>query len=212
MSIQTNAQSRSVLKSQNAREHIKNLKEGVLLVRLHTKQKSIDALKASDRHTQAEQIEKKVREENLELVNAIKSSFSFCPVYFFYSHDSKFVAEGELEKVGFLNHKLEIDPSISLDSANYYTAEMGLIEQNTKRTVENIPTGQEDNPNYRHEPKYYGGSNMRFHAFIIKNDEFQQLERPFPYYSRTMNSFFLKKSTEEVIERMNQKLFKFLAG
>lgn len=208
----TIAQSESSSTQLSAADHINLLNQGVLLVRLPTKQNTIDALIASDRISQAEQIKRKVERDNLELIAAIDSAFDFCPVYFFYSHDSKYVSSGELEKVGFVNSDLELDSTIQVESEYYYTAELGLIGQNTGAPIENIPKGQEDNPNYRNEAKYYGGTNMRFHAFIIKDSQFNQLERPFPYYSRTLNSFFIKKTTYEVIRRMNLKLMKFFAG
>ena len=53
------------------------------------------------------------------------------------------------------------------------------------------------------------GTNMGFGALVIKNDQFIQLTRPFPYYVRTFDSFPFKRKPEEVIKKLNRKLHLF---
>ena len=192
-----------------AAEQIRSLQNGVLLVRLSTKQNSIDAMEQKGLSKQADVLRQKVLAENLEIASSFKTSFNFCPVYFFYSHDSKHVMNGNLDSVTFMNSELKAYEIVEFENNNYFTAEFTLLAQNTKYREQNIPKGQEDNPNYTREAKYYGGANMRFHALIIKDQQFNQLERPFPFYSRTLNSFFMKKKTEEVVSVLNEKLFAF---
>lgn len=189
-------------------ERIKKLRNGAMLVRLKTKRRSIEALESKQRHSQADQVRQKVRMDNLELTRAFDSSFDFCPVYFFYSDDSEHVLNGQLDSVNFLNKELEFDPEIRVNSDYFLIAELALLEQE-KFKRDNVPSGAENNHNYRNEAKHYGGANMRFHALILKDSEFNQLTGPFPYYSRTLNSFFLKKKMTEVVKVLNQKLSKY---
>ena len=193
----------------SAAEHIHALHDGVLLVRLPTKQNSIDALIKSGRTQQAEQVRVQTRDKNLELISAMNEGFTFCPVYFFYSYDSKYIVKGQLDSVTFLGADLNPDPNVDIDAKNFYTAEVSLVSQDTSQKGRNLRAGEEDDVDNRNETKYYGGANMRFQALIIKDAEFNQLRRPFPYYSRTLNSFFMKKTLDEVAKTMDQKLWKF---
>lgn len=193
----------------SARDHIKQLHDGVLLVRLPTKQNSIDALIKTGRTEQAEQVRVQNEKKNLELYNGMKDEFTFCPVYFFFSYDSKHILDGNLDSVQFLGPNLEEDPTLSIGDKNFCTAEVTLVSQDTSGKKRNIRSSEENNRDNQNEPKYYGGANMRFQALIIKDKQFNQLRRPFPYYSRTLNSFFIKKSLADVANTMDQKLWKF---
>lgn len=190
-------------------EDIRSLRETALLVRLPTKQKSIDALIKTGREAKAEQLKADLRDRNLELMRAFKDEFSFCPVYFFYSSDSEYVLKGALDSVGFLDSTLTVDPNIAVNLDDFYTAEISLVEQDTSTKHRNLRDSDMDDRDNAREAKYYGGANMRFEALIIKDEYFNQLRRPFPYYSRTLNSFFLKKELSEVVKNMDSKLWKF---
>jgi hypothetical protein len=192
-----------------AADQIEELHGGILLVRLPTKQNSIDALIKTGRSEQAEQVRKQNEEKNLDLIKAMQAKFTFCPVYFFYSYDSEHILNGNLDSVTFLAPDLTADPSIKIGDQPFYTAEVTLVSQDTSNKQKNLRSGEEDDRDNQNEAKYYGGANMRFQALIIKDAEFNQLRRPFPYYSRTLNSFFIKKSLSDVVETMDQKLWRF---
>ncbi|NNC82931.1 MAG: hypothetical protein HKN79_05075 [Flavobacteriales bacterium] len=191
-----------------AKDQIQKLKNGALLVRLPTKRPSIDAMREKGLNKQADALQSKVFAQNLDIVESFRSQFDFCPVYFFYSHDSKYVRELQLDSVLFLNDDLEEDESIKVVEDDYFTAEFTLLAPKQYK-VKNIPDSQEKNSNYRNEAKYYGGANMRFHALIIKDEEFTQLDNPFPYYTRTLNSFFIKRKMADVVSIMNGKLYRY---
>ncbi len=217
--ITGSAQIDSLLKSQRlsrvdrytlSKQATQNLKNGALLVRLKTKSKSINALKEKGRAAQAEQVEAKVNADNLDLYRAFQDEWNFCPVYFFNSDDSEHVINGQIDSVKFLNEELQADASIKMEKDFFLVAELGLLEQDRSK-IENVRSGQENNPNYRNEAKYYGGANMRFHALLMKSSEFEQLRAPFPHYSRTLNSFFIKKKMKDVVKTLNLKLQRFSA-
>ena len=64
-----------------AKQQINDLHNGALLVRLKTGQNTIDTDKI--RQTDLQKKKQKINEENLRIINAFKSEFNFCPVYFF---------------------------------------------------------------------------------------------------------------------------------
>lgn len=195
--------------SNSSAMQIEQLKNGALLVRLPTKAKVISAMRANGKEAQAKQIEARNLARNKEIVKAVNEKLSFCKSYFFYSHDSKFVMAGQLDSVQFLNLDLEHDPTIAVSEPHIFTGEIGLIEQDIEQKRENITESEAKDRDNERQAKYYGGTDMRFEAFIIKDDQFKQLKRPFPYYSRTLNSFFMKKKLSEVMFTMNKKLNKF---
>lgn len=74
---------------------IKEMKEGVLLVRLQDKDKTIKNLEERGMTKEMELISAKQRRENEEIMLAFSVVFDFCPVYFFHSKDSEAIRQGD---------------------------------------------------------------------------------------------------------------------
>ncbi len=79
-----------------AKERLENFKNGMLLVRLQTSGKQINALEERGKTEEAEEIRKDQYQENKETILAFRQIFSFCPVYFFYSDKSEAIRAKEL--------------------------------------------------------------------------------------------------------------------
>ena len=75
---------RSINKANSIRQ-IKELHNGILLVRLSAKQNTIEAMQKVGKLELAEKIRLKQRERNLKIVKAFRDHFTFCSVFFFYS-------------------------------------------------------------------------------------------------------------------------------
>src|SRR6185436_17372500 len=69
----------------SARSYIRQLKEGAILVRLHTRAAAIAKLRTMGNDRDANTIESIQREENKEIVLAFRTEFHFCKVYFFFA-------------------------------------------------------------------------------------------------------------------------------
>ncbi|MCO6500857.1 MAG: hypothetical protein J5I47_10825 [Vicingus serpentipes] len=139
-------------------EQIEELKQGTLLVRLKTSNNKINALKKVGNIEKALKVKAEQDLENKQIISAFKHYFNFCDVVFFHSNHSNNVRAKKLSNI-FLNDSLMIDGSIKVDTNRaIFIAEFGSIE---------------------------APSTSGFQALIIKNDEFVQLKRPFPYYVRT---------------------------
>ncbi|MBL4668292.1 MAG: hypothetical protein JKY30_03405 [Flavobacteriales bacterium] len=189
----------------NAKEQIIGLKNGILLVRLKTNKKSIEAMREHGRTILANKTEGKLKNRNAYIIYAFKTSFDFCPVYFFYSSDSKHIRNNHLDSVSFLNDSLKIDKSITVNDTNYYVAEFGHIE----------PTETIDYQSSVYVPKketrntYTGSSDFSFKAVIVKDKMFKQLNKPFPYYSKESSSPKKKENINAAITKLNLILKKY---
>jgi hypothetical protein len=169
-----------------SKQQINQLNKGVLLVRLKAKKKTILKLRKSGKDNLANKIEQQQAELNKKIVSAFRDNFEFCSTYFFFSEHSKSIKDKQFSNVIFLNDNLVPDSIIKFDyNANFFIAEFVTLEQNDH-------------------------ANMGFEALVIRNDQFVQLKRPFPYYARTFGSLPIKQKLEKAVRRMNKKLYKFL--
>lgn len=196
---------------QLAYTHISALKSSALLVRLKTKQKTIDALRKNNLNQEADIVTLEMRQKNLAIIKAFNEKFNFCPVYFFYSSDSKLVLENKLDSVRFLNEKLEYDGLIKFNSDNFYIGEFGNIEQHPSTSKTGDYDTYDSEGNIITREAYNGQTNFGFGALVIKDSNFNQLLRPFPYYSRTYQDIiFIKRKYSTVVSKMNEKLREYL--
>ena len=215
------------VKKRHSKQQIQELKDGVLLVRLKTSQPKIDALKRFGYEYKAMKVAKYQKEQNQAIVDAFKQNYSFSSVYFFYSYNTDKVKKGALKNI-FLNDSLTLDSTIQIDTSKcIYTAELAHRQQDTFKLLDNYHTGVEGDFYETNDEVYYGGSDISFQAIIIKDQKFNQLTRPFPYYSRYVGESF-KRHPEQVflvgpiffpiftsytfeqsIERLNKRLYKY---
>jgi|GEM_PF-586603 len=186
------------LKRLHAIEDIEAMKRGNVLVRLKTSQPKIDALKKVGKTEKAEHTAKEQREENLEIVKAFREEFNFTDVYFFYSHQSEKVKNNDLKKI-FLSDNLELDTSIYADESKaVYIIELANIEPDTNQVFSEYRNKISGSFEQQRVPTYHGSPNHSFKGFVVKNQRFEQLLRPFPYYSRFILPS-IKKHPEQLL-------------
>jgi len=190
-------------------QQINQLHEGSLLIRLKHRKKSIAALRSIGKAKAADKIEDRQRRLNKAIIHAFKERFDFCPVYFFFSDHSQSVMEQQFEQVEFLNPNLSPDKTITIGDNGFLLGEYGTIEQDTTRYFNGYYYVQSENGLERRKRYNTSGTNSGFGALNIKNDQFIQLARPFPYYVRTFDSFPIKRKPEKVVKKMNRKLHRF---
>lgn len=163
---------------------IAKLKSGILLVRLKTREKGIDALLKNGQKRKAEKYRKEVYEDNLSVINAFKKNYNFSDVYFFYSSNSEDVRNKNFKGV-FLNENLEKDENIVLDPSKtfYMILDIGAVK---------IPGDD--------ETRHYANAISR--ALVVKDRDFEQLYRPFPFYVGASN----KKNINQQVDKLNDGL------
>ena len=184
------------------------LKENVLLVRLKSNIKKINALKEYGYVVESKEFQNLKDVENREIVKSFKDEFSFCDTYFFFSENSNLVRAKDFSEPIFLDENLKIDPSVVLPTDSFLIAEFGHVMSDPGPYKDFYISDPEDGFNKR--TSYWAGPNLRFGALIIMNNQFVQIRRPFPRYARTFDSLpFLKRSIVNTVARLNKKLFKY---
>jgi len=155
-------------KKEYAEYSIQHLKEGSLLVRLNFKTKAIDLLEQAGNKTGAEEMRSIQLEENKAIMNAFKSYFTFCPVYFFSIDSTEALLRGARQGY-FLNFDLKVDPSISVKTPFVMVAEFGVLE--TALPADKTQPEQEENRR-----------GLMADALMVRDNQLKLLEKPFPYY------------------------------
>ena len=195
-----------------AAEQISSLKDGALIVRLSKRQRSIDHLIKLGYSEKAAEIRKEQSERNKKWVSAFNENFNFCKVYFIYSEESYKVIEGNLNDVNFLDSNLEVNNSITFTEDYFLTAEYGPILQDTLGTSKR--TEYFKNTEKGPERKYEMDGGAYFHdlmGFVVKDQKFIQLIKPFPYYVKE-NVVIVKRDENDIIKNLNGRLSSYYAG
>ncbi len=190
-------------------EQINQLKDGVLLVSLKTRNNSINALRKYGKNKQADELEKRQAEHNLTIISAFKTNFNFCPTYFFYSDNSIHVKENQLDKVIFLNENMNPDTTIQINNKKFLVAEFGTVVQDTAKYFSHYTYEPDGNLSVKRVSHYYGGPSLGYNALIISSEKLNQLRRPFPYYVKTYSEMPKKEVVFDSVSTMNRKLNKF---
>jgi hypothetical protein len=174
-----------------AHQQINQLNKGVLLVRLSNPTMKLEAMRRSGQDENAKKVEQRNKQQNKDLVEAFRNRYNFSLVYFFYSDHSRKVMKGE-RKGFFLNDSLEVDQAIEIpDSVQIFTLSLNFGDQDTSKRFlgyDNVSTGSFEE---QRVPTYYGGSENSFQALLISDAQFDQLSRPFPYYSRYVGNYYI---------------------
>lgn len=186
-----------------ATEQMADLREGVLIVRLQSKKEAIDTLRAMGQHKRAQKLEKTQEKYNKTIVKAFREEFDFAPVLFIYSHQSKAVIDRRFKDVVFLNDDLQPDSGIELNFDKFLTAQFGMLRQ----YPENNQLADESG-SHPEETQTTGPASLPITALFFMDSEFNQLHRPFPFYTRTFDGL---RTPDRVVEKMNLKLHEFVS-
>jgi hypothetical protein len=203
---------------------INEMKNGTLLVRLHTSENKIAAMTKQGKQHQAEKTELKQGEANKKIVAAFRQRFNFCPVRFFYSSNSEKVLSENFAGI-FLNDSLTADSSIAIDTAKkVFVAEFTTVMRDSAEYFSGYHL--ERDTILHLEKTYYGGADEGFYALVIRDGNLHQLRKPFPYYTQAFGKSvlfhpetflvfpllyfpFLNYSFSSAVEEMNDKLFNY---
>ena len=153
-----------------AREHIKNIKEGVLLVRLHTQDALIAKMKYYHQDVARKKKIEEIYQKNKSAYAALSSAYTFGEIRFFFGRNSEQVRNGEFDGI-FLNQGLEIDSNIQIPpNVPIYVLDVGDI--------------------------YFPHMSGHQEGVIVMNQNFEPLQKPFPYYVRRRSGMVILKRTD----------------
>lgn len=183
-------------------KELKAINEGVLLVRLKTNSRKIQALHKALRHKDAQQEELKQNQLNKEIVRSFKRYYSNSKVYFFFSFNSNLVLGKNFSVPFFLNDSLKIDSTIILDNnTDFIIAEFSSNKPRSRTPLIDSANGRKDTSTSSDV------SALRFSALRLMNDRFEQLNKYLPRYVRTYQTIpFLRRSVEKSVQRLDAKL------
>ncbi len=214
------------INQKKSKEQIRQLRNGTLLVRLKTSKSKISALRKIGEIAKADKIEKQQEIENKKIISAFNKDFNFCNVVFFFSNKSKNIVNREFENI-FLNDNLKIDNSIKIDTNNsIFIADFSRTHQDTTKYFSHYSYDHKKDKGLRKVENYFGGTNFGLDEMVIKDDNFIQLNKPFPFYTKIVyksikrqpeqsifKTFFhmahLTRSYKKTVEKINKKLLKY---
>lgn len=156
---------------------------GALLVRLKTNANTINRLKTAGNSDLATQLHLETEVGNKIIMASYLKEFTFCPVYFFYSHRSDSVKQKKLNGI-LLDTLLEENSNIVCNASFYLIAEEGPVYNSSLGLV------SEAEATIAVEKGSAGRDNV---PIVIKNRYFIQLHKPFPYFQ-------IKRSFKEPIQ------------
>lgn len=172
-------QFRNFYKRRNAvgKWQINQLKNGALVIRLHTNKTLVDGLRKMGKADLATQKEYEMLAINKNIVMAFTKYYNFSKVYFFFSNHSDTLLQGARSGI-FLDTNLVVDPKIEMKETFYllgekddaYNSSIGFVKEEEAKSTKEI------------------GNASKECAMVIKNKYGHQLKDPFPF-------FVLNKST-----------------
>jgi len=174
-------------------QQINQLRNGILLVQLDSKQAEIFILKKQGKKEIAVTLEKEQYLKNKEICYAFNSYFDFCPVFYFYKAYANELRDQNFDKVVLLDETLEPAYKVDLSDENYWIAEWGFNTPNIAKCDL--------------QPIDYKG----FSGLFILDDNFVQLNPPFPFVVKERKFLWFKKDAFTMVEQWNDVLHTFLA-
>ena len=194
------------------KEIVNKLKTGALIVRLITKQNTIDYLIKNGKTEVANKIKNEQEAYNKRVVAAFIKNFKFCPVFFIKSSQSNLVQTKQFDKVEFVDSSLNVDKSISFKYNFILTAEISAVEQKKSYHGKAYFVFKNLKSNSESIGQYKKGTSVPFGALVVKSDQFVQLRRPFPYYVRSFESIGILRRSPNTMVQMFQNSISFLAN
>jgi len=189
-------------------EQITKLESGTLLVMLHSRKNSINALKKSGQTDLANSVRAKQEKLNKTLINAFNSVFNFCPVYFFMNDELPLVTNNELDRVTFLDNDLNPNKGIKPEVTYFLICEYGNINSDPDAHFGHNYYDQ-TGKGLEKKSANYTSTNFGFRALVISDQTSRQLRKPFPYYVKSNESISFDKNAVKMVKKLNSKLLKY---
>lgn len=193
LSLEASGQ-KNAQKKQSAFTQLKNLHEGYLFFQLFDREDTKKSIYVHLGDKGVAEYQKELDKKHSNLIAAIKKEYRFSKVVFFHSNDKKALKTGDFSKVKFYNVNNELVNNDTIDFSQYFIAEVSRIELDSAEAF----TGDGDTIKV---PEY------SFSALVVRDKNFKQLKKPFPYYIRTMKGVpIFQKKPYKLIRAFQNKL------
>lgn len=154
-----------------AKSNIEAMKGGVLLVRLQNYNKKVEAMQSRGMQEKADEVLREQKEKHQEIMQAFKTSFQFCKVYFFYSDNTTQVKDGKFDGILFDAEMNKVSPELS---------EASVFVLDSERA-------------------YLDGLDSNQIGFTVLDSEMEHLGDPFPYVVRKRKGTVVSERTYPVM-------------
>jgi len=198
-----------MLISQTPEETIKEMKDGVILVRLMTREKSIQAMVDMDKPEAAQQLRDKQKEENLEVIKAFEENFDFCPVMYFYASCTEKIMGREFDAC-VMNAELELASEEAIAGiSTFFVSEFGQVESTDEPYFTSYSLEESEDGSKEIRSNYGGDVEIGATALVIRGPNFKQLGDPFPYFVRTREGLPWSRSASKAVAKLNENLYDY---
>ncbi len=187
---------------------IQRFKKTALLVSLPSYEYRINKYSEAGNTEMVKRLKEERHRKNLELMTAFKTYFDFCPVYFFYNHDTHKVKSRDFENI-FLNESLKTNSSIKFDESEFLVGRLGYAHLDTTQNASYTGVYKNGfNMAEGYTVSYQSESDFSNYGFTIVNQDFDFLARPFPSHTRGY-FLFTRRSPANLVKKLNDKMHKF---
>lgn len=178
-------------KEENTRANleIQKLKNSVIVVRLKTKQRQIEAYRSTGQTALANKIEEKALIENLRIISACIKFFNFAKIYFVNTEDMEFFRQ--TDRLILSNLLPQKDSVVTLSHDSVYYLDYGYLYG--RQRVNEWTYKDYDNT-------IENSQIISEHAFVIRNNKSEQLAAPLPFYTVTMGGGKKLDETANILE------------
>lgn len=185
-----NSEKDSVKFRDKASQTLRDLRNGAVIVRLKTNDKSVAAYRKAGRNDIADKIVESRKSQNEKLVYAFEHEFRFCKVYFIYANQTTSILDGNYKV--FLNKDLKVDSSIVFSDTTFVFCEFGSVEGFSDFSDYENKTVADRGVNHLYEngdakkvpgniPAQTSTSPSSYSGLIFLDKNLKQFYRPFPY-------------------------------
>lgn len=192
------------LQKRVAQEQIQELKEGCLVVRLLSNEKNLLQLEQLGYIEKVTKERQRIAKQNESILHAFEEVFDFCPVYFINSEDSKKLTNNKNKRDIFFTGAMA---ATTIPYDYMLTAQYGQIRQDTTAYYKEA-YNYVDKKGRENRSAYWGSPNIPLTAIVVLSDQFVQLYKPFPYYSRK-HRFILSISDRQMIRTLNRRFHRY---
>ena len=166
-------------------EHIRRLKDGVILLKLNSHSKRIESRESRGKQKEANKLKKQIKEEHEKIISGFRDYFFFCKIYYYLSDNASEVIKNQ-------NYSSVFD----------HKGDSVIIEDDTPIYL------------IFHRPNTYSAFIERYDYYLYgyEDEEVVKLPKGFPVWFTTTGLFFKKLDYNLAARRCQNTLTKFYAG
>ncbi len=190
-----------------AEQQIRHLKEGVLLVRLESRDATIEGLKERGQLETAAEFEQKIKLQNAETITAFQNGFDFCPVFFFHARESDAIKERNWADVDIITAQGDTVFPFAEGPRNFLAAAFSQTDVGKEETfyLHYVKDGEW----HIEIHKVPQEAAVSFNALIMMSNQLVELSSPFPHYVRTFNNLLFSRKPQKAVQKLNKRLHKY---